>query len=453
MIPRVRAIALLLFVGGALVAQAAAVHSLRERLHREYLAAADVALGSLAATLTRAERLGIPLERVVGLDELVRTRRIADSGIVRLRLLDKRGRILWESGLEPVAERARDRTLEAPIGGRGMLEARFVPRDTTGECIRLLAALLAVTAALAVPLWTLARWHDLMREEFTDGYLHRQIEAILRRDLRITWWSAGLGSSDPRLQLLRDQVFLVNEQHRRVARRVDSLRRTEPEAQKRRRMGALLESLERGCEFAGETGPIDRRVWPGQATARCVAVVAAVLAGVPLAAGVFSGHPAGMAIAAVLTLVAWIAGFVAGALPIRVRWFDRLRVALLAAAFANLLTLPAIWWVGVCAAAFGGLATALGVCAAVETAGVQARKAAIEAGLSAPLAGAVLGWAAATALAAFVDARWAYLAASLLAAFALAWLSYRLSDPPAARASAISLRRRLRIRIARRREG
>ncbi len=152
-----------------------------------------------------------------------------------------------------------------------------------------------------------------MREVFTDGYLRKQLEAVRRGDLRIAWWAAGVGSGDARLRFVRDQIFLLNEQYQRVVRLVGSLRRTEPDAGRRGQMGALLEALDERFRLAGETGLIDRRVWPVAGTAGCFSTVILLLANVSLCVPTELPYlPASATYSALVTLVAWVAGFAGG---------------------------------------------------------------------------------------------------------------------------------------------
>ncbi len=452
-------IVLVLLFGGALATQWVLVASLRDRLYREHLATAQVALQSLGATLTHAEQLGVPLGRVVGMEELVRSRGVAESGIVALRLLDARGRIVWQetprsataSDGKGRSQEARSSGLEAAIGVSGRLQAQFVPPDDHGAWIRLAAILLCVTLALALPLLQLARWHDLVREEFTDGYLRKQLEAVRRGDLRIAWWAAGVGSGDARLRFVRDQIFLLNEQYQRVLRLVGSLRRTEPDAERRGQMGALLEALDERFRLAGETGLVDRRVWPVAGAVRCFSTVILLLANVSLCVPTESPYlPAGAAYSALVTLIAWAAGLLAGAVAEPMIWYSRLRAGILAAALTNVLMLPGAGWADLGAHVCGGMASALAARAAIDTAGAYAYRIALAMSLSTVLAGAVLGRAAVAALTAFVSPNWFYVAAALLAIATFAWLSYRLADPPAAGASRVRTWKRLRRRAARR---
>jgi len=86
---------------------------LRGRLLQERTQIAQVALQSVAATVSRANELGVPLDKMVGLDDLVRSRVTATSGLVSFRLLNPGHSVVWRYGEHTGTA---GRALEVPIG-------------------------------------------------------------------------------------------------------------------------------------------------------------------------------------------------------------------------------------------------------------------------------------------------------------------------------------------------
>jgi hypothetical protein len=419
-------VALLLLAGGAFAILLVLSGSLRERLAQEHRTNATLALRSLAASVARAHDLGIPLQNIVGLDELARSRASADGGIAALRLLDSRGRVLWR---DP-ERRTSSALLEVPIGTAGRLQAEFIPPNDTGLFVRLAVMLLAVAAALALPLFELARLSDLVREDFSSRYFQRQLDAVRRGDLRTVWQTLGV-IIDTRLQFLHDRLYLLNEQYQRVVRLVGSLRRTEPDAGRRARMSALLETLAERFRFSAYAAPLDRRVWPAADTARCFAMLTLMLANLSLGGGGSSPYDSPAArYSALVALAAWSGGLLAGAV-MRLPWAWRLRAGIAAAALTNVLMIVGEGWSNACAHALGGLATSLAACAAMETGRAHPRRTLAAMVLAASVAGPVLGLAMIAVLGSLVTAAWLYGGAALVAVLCAAWLSYRLFEPPA----------------------
>jgi len=426
MMCRSGAVKLLLLACGALATLLVLAGSLRERLDEEHLTTAKVALQSVAASVARAHDLGVPLAGIAGLDELVRSRVTPESGIVGLRLLDARGRVLWQG----TGRRTGAAQLEVPVGTDGRLQAQFIPPDDTDLSARLVALLLALAAALALPLYELVRLSAIAREGFPSRYLRRQLEAVGRGDLRVAWQTAGVGA-DARLHFLRDRLCALNEQYHRVVRLVGSLRRTEPDAGRRARMSELLEALAGRFRFAADAAPLVRRVWPTADTVRCLAALTLLLANLSLGAGGSSPYAAAAAsYSALSALAAWSGGLLAGT-AVGMRWAARLRAGIAAAALTNALMMVGENWSNVCAHALGGLASSLATCAAMQAGQAHPRRILVAMVLAGTIAGPVLGLAAIAALGSDTSEAWLYAVAALMAALTAAWLPYLLLEQPA----------------------
>ena len=379
--------------------------------HRERVASARMVLDSIGATIARARALGVPEDGLVGLDDLVAARLPASSGVIALRLEDARGRVVWQYG-RPVPAMASP--LVSPAGAGTQLVGIFEP--PSGSRTRFAAAsaaLVTVAAALALVLHELARFLDLRREGFLRHFLARQLEALRMGDMRAVWRPAGL--RDPRLAFIRDQVLLLGEQHRRVTRLVESLRRTEPDASARAAIAGCLAEVGQRYRFGERVA--DHRVWPEAGTARCFAVLALVLAGLPLA-------PATTVAGAATAAAVWALGLAGARAGCANSWPTRLVIAFGAAALANVFGSFDAAWASVaaalCSGASAGLAFDGGLAAGRSREGRGARARRL---MLAALAGAVLG--PALALACPV---WPLRGAALLAVLCAAGLLHCVPD-------------------------
>ncbi|WP_129781729.1 hypothetical protein [Peristeroidobacter soli] len=412
---------LVLLAFGTLITLLVVAGSLRERALQEHRATAQIALQSVAASVARASHLGVPLDRMVGLEDLIRSRVTAASGLASLRLLDHGDTVVWRDGKHTNGQAG---TLEAPIANVGKLQADFVPPSDLPVFLRLAVVVIGVAIGLAIPLLELARLLDVGRDGFNAAHLLRQSEAVRRRDFRVTWKLSAANAGDGRLSLLRDQVFLLNERYQRVARLIDSLRRTEPDADKRTEMGTLVAELCARFRFADGGRPCDRRAWPDADTARCFAALAVLLANLPT---VFS----------LTDLTQWGVGLVIGARGLAVRWPTRLVAGFGVAALANVCNAltathsfdaAGFEWVQIAGNLLAGAASTLAARAAMEAGRAYIRPVVASALLAGTVAGPIVVFAAVAALNTFADPVWLYFIAAGLAVVAAGWLIYRVAD-------------------------
>jgi hypothetical protein len=385
---------------------------LRARLVQERTASAQIALQSVAASVTRANERGVPLEKMVGLDDLVRSRLTEASGLVSLRLLGHGNTVVWRYGDRSSASA---RTLEVPVGNDGKLQADFVPPNDFPTFLRVAIVVIGVAVGLAIPLLELARLSDVGRDGFTAAHLHRQSEALRRGDFRVTWRLSGASAGEGRLPFLRDHVFLLNEQFQRVTRLVGSLQRTEPDADKRARMRVLVEGLRSRFRFTDDGSVFDRRSWPDADTARCFAALAVLLANLP----------AGFSLP---ELTAWSVGLVIGAPGLTVRWPTRLVAGFAAAATANLLITLGPGWADIAANVMAGVGSTLAARAAMEAGRAHVRPVMASMLLAGTVAGPIVEFASIAALNRFADQSWLFFTAAGLAVVTAGWLIYRVAD-------------------------
>jgi hypothetical protein len=408
---------LAILLGGAFITTAMLASSLRQRLHAEHLATARLALDSVATTLSRAQLLGVPLTRMAGLDELIASRIGEASGITAVRLLDGDNHMVWSNGW--TVEQATP-VIEAPIGHSGRVQALFVPPLNAGLFAAMVLVVLAVTAAVAVPLLQLARLFETMEEGFCARSLQWQIEAVCKGDLRVALRPAGVTASDERLKHVRDQILLLNEQYQRVTRLVGSLQRTEPDAMRRGRMDVLIETLHQRFQFAGEVEAVERRVRPTAEVTRCLAVFAAMFANLSL------WMTEGGWYALIASCFAWGIGLSVGLVALRFGWSARLRLGFALTALANVsMFFGVAAWIEYGAHATAGLATSLAAWSAIEVAGGRVRANAVALGIASLFAGPLLGFAATRVIAPIADLGWVFGATAVLAGIAGVWLPQR----------------------------
>ena len=394
---------------------------LRGRLLQERTQIAQVALQSVADTVSRANELGVPLDKMVGLDDLVRSRVTPTSGLVSFRLLNPGHAVVWRYGAHTGTA---GRALEVPIGRAGILQADFVAPNDLDAFLRLALIVIGVAIGLAIPLLELARLSDKGREGFMASHLRRQVEAVRRGDFRVAWRLLGVEAAGRCLPFLRDQILLLNEQFQRVARLVGSLRRTEPDADNRARMGTLLPDLRQRFRFSDDGVVIDRRSWADADTARCFAALAVLLANLPTG---FS----------VADLAQWSVGLVIGARGLAIRWPTRLVIGFAVAALANLFNGLAMMglahaagsgWAEITGNVLAGVATTLAARAAVEAGRAYIRPVVASALLAGTVAGPIVVFASIAALNTFADPAWLYFTAAGLAVVLAGWLVYRVAD-------------------------
>ncbi|MCU4121726.1 hypothetical protein N8A90_21860 [Variovorax sp. N23] len=248
---------------------------------------------SVAQRVVRAESLGIPLHRLVGMPELLRQRLDAYPDVESIVVNDEMRRQLWRSDPRP------DRLL------KGRLSLLALPDAVVEEPIALSTGqtgsvrltmrgpdLASFMASVALPLtlgcaffaamgW-LAAWAAFVTTRRTrDRAVRlaiRDIDAGRYDRLTITLQRRDF---DRRVQQLARGVRAVHETLERARRVVGSLRRTEPHPARRKWLDQLLASAEAGGRFAATT-PQLRRLVAGDAQAAWVVSMLATTGGAVL---------------------------------------------------------------------------------------------------------------------------------------------------------------------------
>lgn len=282
---------LLLFMG--LLISGLAVSQLREMALQEAQARARLVAEEMAGQIQLAVDVGIPLDRLVGVEDLFAQRMQSFQGILRAALLDTRGRVLHERRLSQADAMA---PVVLPISQAGepvaWLELHW--RQPVISALMLpwglpLAALVALTAGLAGEALRYALTGLVLRRE---RLVHASCQRIAAGDLATRPPRLGRRDFDNRLPWLTEQLRHVSEQHVRVERLAQSLRQTEPDAGKRHQLDQVLARAIDHDHFGGRPQAVAEIPASAQAALqRWRGVLLGLLAWTPMAA--FAGyHPA-----------------------------------------------------------------------------------------------------------------------------------------------------------------
>ncbi|MEO5671727.1 MAG: hypothetical protein ABIR26_13620 [Ramlibacter sp.] len=259
-------------IAAALIA-AWAMGELREGQLREGQARAQLVADALASRITRAVGLGIPLNRLEGVEALFLERMRSLSDVAAVTLQDAQGRILWIRlrGDGDGTGLPEGRSAKAPVKVEGVRVATvtLVWKETgIGTLmLRWLLPLAAVAAAIA------AMAGLLLNRSWAGGAAARESLASAACQ-RIRWGDFGLRMAflrrhdfDLRLPWLAGELRNLNEQYMRVCRLAQSLGKTEPDSERRAELEQLLRDTIGQDRFRGD-GAQESLAVPGQQDAR-----------------------------------------------------------------------------------------------------------------------------------------------------------------------------------------
>ena len=230
-----------------------ALHQLDALAGEEAQVRAELIAQALAQRVERAAALGIPLGSLQGVERLFADRMEDFDEIATLSLVDSSGRVLATHS-RGGADAAANETL-APVVVRNEAVARIVLQrrapaifTLAANWAPLLVALVAVFSLLASE----ALRHALARGPrsrnavvasacgaLRHGDFTRRLPLMRRRDF------------DLRPQWLSAQLRQAHERHLRIRRLANSLRMTEPDAQRRAELDEALALAVDGDQFAG----------------------------------------------------------------------------------------------------------------------------------------------------------------------------------------------------------
>jgi hypothetical protein len=265
----------------ALVLAWTALAQLESLAEREADARAQLLADGIAHRVQRAVALGIPLDRLEGVQALFAQRIGESREIASLALTDTAQRVLWRYPPQDGAVNASAARTVSPVllQGKPVAQIELTRRPHGSVSLLLQWAPLLLCAALATALAAAeaARYaaasgprlrEDLLRSvcgSVAAGDFSRRLPVMRRR------------SFDGRLPWLAAELRQTNEQHVRLSRLVHSLRQTEPNATRRAELDAALVTAAGQETFAAgaarETLPL-----PHAAGARWLGVLAGWLA-------------------------------------------------------------------------------------------------------------------------------------------------------------------------------
>ncbi|HMS05948.1 MAG TPA: hypothetical protein PKD73_09175 [Burkholderiaceae bacterium] len=199
----------------------------------------------LSAQLQRALDLGIPPDRLEGLQAVFDQRMRASPGIRSIELTDLQGRTLGATRTTTQDETTR---MSLSIKRQGesvaLLLVSWNPPRLTDWLPRWLLPLGAVAVVIAIVM------REAVRRAVAAQWLRREsaVIAASRRladgDFATVPLRLPRRIFDPRLPVLTEGLRHVNEWHMRVQRLVQSLRETEPDSERRAELAHVLDDAE-----------------------------------------------------------------------------------------------------------------------------------------------------------------------------------------------------------------
>ncbi len=287
----------------ALVVSWLAVIQLRDIAHTEARARARLVAEAIADQVQLAINVGIPVDQLVGVDELFLARMQSFRGMLRAALIDPDDQVLHEQSAASASALA---PVIIPIVLRDERVARLelTWREPALRALSIpwgvpLLSLVAIIAGLAGEALRYGMAGVIMRRELLVHAVCQHIAAgqLMTRPPRL-----GRRDFDERLPWLAQQLRYAGEQHMRVERLAQSLRQTEPDFDKRQELDRVLEQANGNDRFT----PADIADIPAVSRAalqRWRGILLGLLAWSPVL-GLAGLHAAWSAVAAVLLLAA-----------------------------------------------------------------------------------------------------------------------------------------------------
>ncbi|WP_028605249.1 hypothetical protein [Ottowia thiooxydans] len=231
---------LLLLLSGLLVTWVA-LSQLREMAYDEAKARAHLIAEDMADHVQLAVNLGIPIDRLVGVEDLFTHRMQSFKSILRAALVDTQGQVLQERG---TSQGEALPLVVVPITMKGMPVARLelLWRQPAVSALLLtwglpVAVLTALIAGLAAEALRYALRGRVLRRELL---VREACERIAAGDLATRPPRIGRKDFDQRLPWLAEQLRHAGDQHLRIERLAQSLRQTEPDFDKRHQLDRVL---------------------------------------------------------------------------------------------------------------------------------------------------------------------------------------------------------------------
>lgn len=252
--PHWRLLLLWLLASSALLV--AALRPVQFAAQREAQQRAEIVAKELASRIERALALGIPLARLEGVEPLF-DQHVETGQAVALALADPAGKLLWQRPAGPQLPPGPQMKVPVQLAGQPQASVLLVWQEPGWPTLLRRWALpwLALAAALAA-LAAEALRHGWQRGPVARARAVAQAsQRIAAGDFRQRPASLPRRDFDPRLTWLTRELRYANEQFLRVQRLVQSLRATEPEAERRMALDRALEEARGQDLFRDEHMP------------------------------------------------------------------------------------------------------------------------------------------------------------------------------------------------------
>lgn len=219
-----------------------AMVQLGDLAYEEAQARARLVADEIADQVQLAVNVGIPVDRLVGVDELFMQRMESFEGLLSLSLIDAENRVLHERRA-PLSEALPTVVMPIHLKGASIARVELVWRQPRLRRLVLpwalpLSLLVALAAGLAGEGLRYALTGLVLRRE---NLLRATCKRIAASDFATRPPRLGRLDFDQRLPWLTEQLRYVGEQHMRVERLAQSLRQTEPDFDKRHELDRVIE--------------------------------------------------------------------------------------------------------------------------------------------------------------------------------------------------------------------
>ncbi len=219
-----------------------AMVQLRDLSFEEAQARARLVADEIADQIQLAVNVGIPVDRLVGVDELFMQRMQSFEGVQSVALINADNRVLHERHA-PLSEALPTVVMPIHLKGASIARVELVWRQPVLRRLVMpwalpLSLLVAMAAGLAGEGLRYALAGLVLRRE---DLLRTTCKKIEESDFAHRPPRLGRLDFDERLPWLTEQLRYVGEQHMRVERLAQSLRQTEPDFDKRHELDRVME--------------------------------------------------------------------------------------------------------------------------------------------------------------------------------------------------------------------
>lgn len=239
---------------------------------------------SIAEHLAYATSAGIPLHQLVGVEEYFDRWHANHSEVMHIAVHDLQGQLLWRSRLTPQVSSTPASTGSADVEHAGAVQARvsLQVRDGSAQGRSRILALLAPAVLLFSALAYLGAHFACAQGPWLRNHGVRMISRwAIRGEYRQLLVLPQPRQFDLRVQEVAHAMRSVHERMARMRLLIGSLRRTEPQQQRREYLDQVLQRAE-GSDRFGDAGPTILRLVPVQVQSHWMALLVCLGAISPL---------------------------------------------------------------------------------------------------------------------------------------------------------------------------